>query len=122
VFPEAIEPDVERNVLTAKAQRRPATPRENVEMQVADRPLGMFSRATVPGRQRRSRLQRAYANCTTQFRRDRRFAPTAGRRRRPLTVDDRPVVPAAEPFDRPDGPIRMRGPRTGERIGSEHRS
>ena len=45
---EAIELDVERNVLTVKAERRPVN-REQVEMQVAERPLGVFSRQLFLG-------------------------------------------------------------------------
>ena len=45
---EAIELDVERNVLTVKAERRPFSG-ENVEMQVAERPLGVFSRQLFLG-------------------------------------------------------------------------
>jgi HSP20 family protein len=45
VAPDAIELSVERNVLTVKAERRPTGLRdEGVEMQVAERPLGVFSR------------------------------------------------------------------------------
>jgi HSP20 family protein len=49
VDPDAIELDVERNVLTVKAERRPAVEREQVEMQVAERPLGVFSRQMFLG-------------------------------------------------------------------------
>ena len=49
VDPDAIELDVERNVLTVKAERRPAVEREQVEMQVAERPLGVFSRQLFLG-------------------------------------------------------------------------
>ena len=49
VSPDAIELDVERNVLTVKAERRPAATGEHVEMQVAERPLGMFSRQLFLG-------------------------------------------------------------------------
>ncbi len=49
VSPDAIELDVERNVLTVKAERRPAATGENVEMQVAERPLGVFSRQLFLG-------------------------------------------------------------------------
>ncbi|MHA6783498.1 Hsp20/alpha crystallin family protein [Pseudonocardia saturnea] len=49
VSPEAIELDVERNVLTVKAERRPAATGEHVEMQVAERPLGVFSRQLFLG-------------------------------------------------------------------------
>jgi HSP20 family protein len=46
---EAIDLDVERNVLTVKAERRPAAVAEGVEMQVAERPLGVFSRQLFLG-------------------------------------------------------------------------
>ena len=48
VNPDAIELDVERNVLTVKAERRPVTG-DQVEMQVAERPLGAFSRQLFLG-------------------------------------------------------------------------
>ena len=49
VSPDAIELDVERNVLTVKAERRPTAADDNVEMQVAERPLGVFSRQLFLG-------------------------------------------------------------------------
>ena len=49
VSPDAIELDVERNVLTVKAERRSAAVGDNVEMQVAERPLGVFSRQLFLG-------------------------------------------------------------------------
>ncbi|MEU0878097.1 Hsp20/alpha crystallin family protein [Lentzea sp. NPDC005914] len=49
VSAEAIELNVERNVLTVKAERRPARTGDNVEMQVAERPLGVFSRQLFLG-------------------------------------------------------------------------
>ena len=49
VAPEAIELDVERNVLTVKAERRPTVTGDSVEMQVAERPLGVFSRQLFLG-------------------------------------------------------------------------
>ena len=49
VSPEAIELDVERNVLTVRAERRPVAETEHVEMQVAERPLGAFSRQLFLG-------------------------------------------------------------------------
>ena len=49
VDPDAIELDVERNVLTVKAERRPVAAGEQVEMQVAERPLGVFSRQLFLG-------------------------------------------------------------------------
>lgn len=49
VDPDAIELDVEHNVLTVKAERRPAATGEHVEMQVAERPLGVFSRQLFLG-------------------------------------------------------------------------
>jgi HSP20 family protein len=49
VSADAIELDVERNVLTVKAERRPVAEVEHVEMQVAERPLGVFSRQLFLG-------------------------------------------------------------------------
>jgi HSP20 family protein len=46
---DAIDLDVERNVLTIKAERRPLAVSEGVEMQVAERPLGVFSRQLFLG-------------------------------------------------------------------------
>lgn len=46
---DAIELNVERNVLTVKAERRPSVPTEQVEMQVSERPLGVFSRQLFLG-------------------------------------------------------------------------
>ena len=47
--PDSIDLDVERNVLTVKAERRPVAVDEGVEMQVAERPLGVFSRQLFLG-------------------------------------------------------------------------
>jgi HSP20 family protein len=49
VSPDAIELDVERNVLTVKAERRPTAAGDNVEMQVAERPFRVFSRQLFLG-------------------------------------------------------------------------
>jgi len=49
VDPSAIELDVERNVLTVKAERRPVATGDDVQMQVAERPLGAFSRQLFLG-------------------------------------------------------------------------
>ena len=49
VAPDAIDLDVERNVLTVKAERRPPEMGEDVEMQVSERPLGVFSRQLFLG-------------------------------------------------------------------------
>jgi HSP20 family protein len=49
VSPDAIELDVERNVLTVKAERRPLELGDDVEVQVAERPLGAFSRQLFLG-------------------------------------------------------------------------
>jgi HSP20 family protein len=49
VDPDGIELGVERNVLTVKAERRPVVTGEQVEMQVAERPLGVFSRQLFLG-------------------------------------------------------------------------
>ncbi|MEV6913195.1 Hsp20/alpha crystallin family protein [Amycolatopsis sp. NPDC051071] len=48
VSADAIELDIERNVLTVKAERRPA-PGGDVQMQVSERPLGVFSRQLFLG-------------------------------------------------------------------------
>jgi HSP20 family protein len=44
VSPEAIDIDVERNMLTVKAERRPAAKADDVQMELSERPLGVFSR------------------------------------------------------------------------------
>lgn len=49
VSPDAIDLDIERNVLTVKAERRPMHHGEDVEMQVSERPLGVFSRQLFLG-------------------------------------------------------------------------
>jgi HSP20 family protein len=49
VDPSAIELEVERNVLTVKAERRPVATGDDVQMQVAERPLGVFSRQLFLG-------------------------------------------------------------------------
>ncbi|MFJ9752340.1 Hsp20/alpha crystallin family protein [Streptomyces chartreusis] len=45
VSAEAI--DVERNMLTVKAERRPLAKSDNVQMELSERPLGVFSRQIV---------------------------------------------------------------------------
>jgi HSP20 family protein len=49
VDPESIDLNVERNVLTVKAQRQPTTDTEQVETLVAERPYGAFSRQLFLG-------------------------------------------------------------------------
>jgi HSP20 family protein len=49
VDPDAVELNVERNVLTVRAERRPVPVGDDVEMQVAERPLGVFSRQLFLG-------------------------------------------------------------------------
>jgi HSP20 family protein len=44
---DAIDIDVERNMLTVKAERRPAAKADDVQMDLAERPLGVFSRQIV---------------------------------------------------------------------------
>jgi HSP20 family protein len=46
---EAIELDIERNVLTVKAERRPVHTGEKFETQITERPLGAFSRQLFLG-------------------------------------------------------------------------
>ncbi|MFG1926091.1 Hsp20/alpha crystallin family protein [Cryptosporangium sp. NPDC048952] len=48
VSPEAVELDVERNVLTVRAERRPRG-EQPVEMEVRERPLGVFTRQLFLG-------------------------------------------------------------------------
>ncbi|MFH9268565.1 MULTISPECIES: Hsp20/alpha crystallin family protein [unclassified Streptomyces] len=47
VPPDAIDIDVERNMLTVKAERRPAANADHVQMELSERPLGVFSRQIV---------------------------------------------------------------------------
>lgn len=49
VDPTWIDLNVERNVLTVRAERRPAVAAEGVEMQVFERPSGVFSRQLFLG-------------------------------------------------------------------------
>lgn len=49
VAPDAIEVDVERNVLTVKAERRPLNLDKDAQVQVSERPLGVFSRQLFLG-------------------------------------------------------------------------
>ncbi|MFJ3926287.1 Hsp20/alpha crystallin family protein [Streptomyces sp. NPDC090022] len=47
VSTEAIDIDVERNMLTVKAERRPAAKGDTAQMELSERPLGVFSRQLV---------------------------------------------------------------------------
>ncbi|WP_411142161.1 Hsp20/alpha crystallin family protein [Streptomyces sp. x-80] len=47
VSTEAIDIDVERNMLTVKAERRPVTKADSVKVELSERPLGVFSRQIV---------------------------------------------------------------------------
>jgi HSP20 family protein len=47
VTKDAIDIDVERNMLTVKAERRPATKSDDVQVELSERPLGVFSRQLV---------------------------------------------------------------------------
>ena len=49
VAADAIELEVEHNVLTVKAERRPSVVADHVEMQLSERPLGVFSRQLFLG-------------------------------------------------------------------------
>jgi len=49
VDPDAIEVDIERNVLTVRAERRPRPSGDDVQMQLSERPLGVFSRQLFLG-------------------------------------------------------------------------
>ncbi|MGW2367513.1 Hsp20/alpha crystallin family protein [Streptomyces sp. NPDC001667] len=44
---DAIDIDVERNMLTVRAERRPVAKAEDVQMELSERPLGVFSRQIV---------------------------------------------------------------------------
>jgi HSP20 family protein len=48
VDPDTMDLDVERNVLTVKAERRPSTA-DDIEMIAAERPRGVFSRQLILG-------------------------------------------------------------------------
>ncbi|MFF9566706.1 Hsp20/alpha crystallin family protein [Streptomyces sp. NPDC014685] len=47
VSSDAIDVDVERNMLTVKAERRPVAKGDDVQMELSERPLGVFSRQIV---------------------------------------------------------------------------
>ncbi|MFE7842633.1 Hsp20/alpha crystallin family protein [Streptomyces sp. NPDC057474] len=47
VTADAIDIDVERNMLTVKAERRPVAKTEDVKVELSERPLGVFSRQIV---------------------------------------------------------------------------
>lgn len=47
VSADAIDIDVERNMLTVKAERRPTAKGEDVQMELSERPLGVFSRQVM---------------------------------------------------------------------------
>ncbi|MET8291802.1 Hsp20/alpha crystallin family protein [Streptomyces sp. NPDC005132] len=47
VAKDAIDIDVERNMLTVKAERRPAAKADDVQLELSERPLGVFSRQLV---------------------------------------------------------------------------
>ncbi|MEU1536334.1 Hsp20/alpha crystallin family protein [Streptomyces fagopyri] len=44
---EALDIDVERNMLTVKAERRPVAKADAVKVELSERPLGVFSRQVV---------------------------------------------------------------------------
>ncbi|MEU2759077.1 MULTISPECIES: Hsp20/alpha crystallin family protein [unclassified Streptomyces] len=47
VTADALDIDVERNMLTVKAERRPVVKADDVKMELSERPLGAFSRQIV---------------------------------------------------------------------------
>ncbi|MFD3805557.1 Hsp20/alpha crystallin family protein [Streptomyces sp. NPDC058611] len=47
VSTDAIDIDVERNMLTVKAERRPVAKADSVKVELSERPLGVFSRQIV---------------------------------------------------------------------------
>jgi HSP20 family protein len=63
VAADAIEIDVERNVLTVKAERRPLQLAEGAQVQLSERPLGVFSRQLFLGDALNTeRIQATYEN------------------------------------------------------------
>ncbi len=47
VTPDSIDIDIERNVLTVKAERRPLDLGDNAQPQTLERPVGVFSRQLI---------------------------------------------------------------------------
>ncbi|MFF0425394.1 Hsp20/alpha crystallin family protein [Streptomyces sp. NPDC004520] len=47
VATDAIDIDVERNMLTVRAERRPAVDADDAQMELSERPLGVFSRQVM---------------------------------------------------------------------------
>ncbi|MBV6702973.1 Hsp20/alpha crystallin family protein [Kitasatospora aureofaciens] len=47
VAPDAIDIDVERNMVTVKAERRPHRQGDDVKWELSERPLGVFSRQVM---------------------------------------------------------------------------
>jgi HSP20 family protein len=47
IDPDALDIDVERNMLTVKAERRPLPRSESTQTELSERPLGVFSRQVV---------------------------------------------------------------------------
>ncbi|MFM9372616.1 Hsp20/alpha crystallin family protein [Streptomyces sp. Da 82-17] len=47
VSADSIDIDVERNMLTVKAERRPVSKADDVQMELSERPLGVFSRQVM---------------------------------------------------------------------------
>ncbi|KIX76517.1 Hsp20/alpha crystallin family protein [Streptomyces sp. JL4002] len=47
VSPDAVDIDVERNMLTVRAERRPVTQADSVKVELSERPLGVFSRQVM---------------------------------------------------------------------------
>jgi len=47
VTPDSIDIDIERNVLTVRAERRPLDLGDDAQLQASERPLGVFSRQLI---------------------------------------------------------------------------
>jgi len=63
VSPDSIDINVERNVLTIKAERRPLNLGDDVQVQMSERPLGVFSRQLfLTEALDTDRIQAAYEN------------------------------------------------------------
>ncbi|MFF2097558.1 Hsp20/alpha crystallin family protein [Streptomyces sp. NPDC058202] len=79
IDPDALDVDVERNMLTVKAERRPLPRSESAQTDLSERPLGVFSARSV--RPRPGRL--AGHESTRQTRRSELVGPSGRRTAHP---------------------------------------
>ena len=93
VAPDAIEVDVERNVLTVRAERRPLNFDGDAQVQVSERPLGVFSRQVFLGDALDSeRIDASYDNGVLMLRIP--IAEQAKPRKVAITTGDRKAIDA----------------------------